>query len=238
MTTPQQIRDANLAFLNEHDFKPATWMPLPCEVGQPLEESETGFAGGTLRPELEVAQRLCCHCAVFAWGSAPTEFEARIDEFIDSNDLRSCMTEDELSLVDLPKDEAAEQFANIVGWRLENMWSLAWIIGLAEEPSATTGQLPQEVSGGLLSLFLPEFDATPESLLAQGETQPIERIVCVEDLFYLAHNAVRAGQTGNLQQLPAGFDPIGDGGAIHERRHSLTWSLAPGAAWDETDLST
>jgi len=236
MTTPQQMRDANLAFLNEHGFKPATWMPLPAEVGQLSEE--TGFAGGTLRPDIEIAQRLCCHCAVFAWGSAPPEFESRITDFIDRNELRSYMTDDELALVDLPKDEATEQFANTVGWRLENMWSLAWILGLEGAPSATTGQLPEEISGGLLSLFLPEFDVTPQELAERGETRPVESVVRMEDLFYLAHNAVRSGQTGRLDQLPDGFHPIVDGGAIHERRHSLTWSLAPGAQWDETDLST
>lgn len=29
-----------------------------------------------------------------------------------------------------------------------------------------------------------------------------------------------------------------DGGAIHERRHSLTWILSPGIDWDDTDMST
>lgn len=236
MTTPQQIRDENLAFLNEHGFKPATWMPLPAEVGQPSEE--TGFAGGTLRPEIDIANRLCCHCAVFAWGSAPPDFEQPIKDFIDNNNLRPHMTDEELALVDMPKNEATEQFSHLVGWRLENMWSLAWMLGLAEEPSATTGQLPEEVTGGLLSFFLPGFDVTPQDLIERGETQPVESVVRMEDLFYLSHNAVRSGQTGHLDQLPDGFDPIADGGAIHERRHSLTWALAPGAEWDETDLST
>lgn len=236
MTTPQEMRDANLAFLNQRGFHPATWMPLPCAVG--LQSEETGFAGGTLRPETEIAGRLLCHCAIFAWGSAPPEFEERIADFVESSTLRPLMTADEAEIINMPKDEAGAEFAHIVGWRLENMWSLAWILGVAEQPSATTGQLSQETSGALMSLFLPEFTVTVDSLLAQGQTQPIESIIQVEDLFYLAHNAVRAGQTGHQEQLPDDFDPIADGGAIHERRHSLTWSLAPGADWDETDLST
>ena len=236
MTTPQEMRDSNLAHLNELGFKPATWMPLPCEVGQASDE--IGFAGGTLRPESEIATRLLCHCAVFAWGSAPSEFEERISVFIANNDLRKDMTSEEREIVDIPKAHAVEQFAHTVGWRLENMWPLAWILGVADEPSATTGQLAQETGGALMSLFLPEFTVTSESLLAQGSTQTIERVVQVEDLFYLSHNAIRSGQIGNSETLPDDFDPVADGGAIHERRHSLTWALAPNAAWDQTDLST
>ena len=236
MARPQQMRDTNIAYLNEHGFKPATWMPLPCVVGVPSDE--TGIAGGVLRPEIEFANRFLCHCAVFAWGSAPSDFEPTISNFIAANNLRECMTEHELDIVNMPKDEARSQFAHVVGWRLENMWSLAWILGLADAPSATTGQIPREISGKLMSLFLPAFSVAAETLLDQGQTQQIEKIVQMEDLFYLAHNAVRAGQTGHSEQLPDQFDPIADGGAIHERRHSLTWSLAPGTEWDETDLST
>ena len=236
MTTPQEIRDTNIAFLNERGFKPATWMPLSCAVG--VASDETGFAGGTLRPEIEIANRLLCHCAVFAWGAAPPDFERRITDFIAANDLRKWMTEDEFEIVNTSKDDDSAQFGHVVGWRLENMWSLAWVLGVADAPSATTGQISQDTSGALMSLFLPAFAVTAEALLAQGQTQPIEKIVQMEDLFYLAHNAVRAGQTGHPEQLPDHFDPISDGGAIHERRHSLTWSLAPGTEWDETDLST
>jgi hypothetical protein len=236
MISPQEMRDSNIAFLNAQGFKPATWMPLPCAVGSQSEE--TGFAGGTLRPEIDIANRLLCHCAVFAWGSAPPIFEERVKNFIRANGLLEMMTKDELMIVETSKAAAVDRYAHVVGWRLENMWSLAWILGLAEEPSATTGQLPEEISGALMSLFLPEFTLTADSLVVKRKTQPIEKIVQTEDLFYLAHNAVRGGQTGHLEQLPEGFDPIGDGGAIHERRHSLTWALAPNTDWEETDLST
>lgn len=236
MSTQQTMRDANIAFLNEHGFKPATWMPLPCAVGQQAEA--IGFAGGTLRPEVEIANRLLCHCAVLAWGLAPSEYADAIARFISDNNLREHMTKDELKIINMDKDQANEKYAHIVGWRLENMWSLAWVLGLADEPSATTGQLSQEASRSLMALFLPEFSPTAQSLLAQGKTQPIENIIRMEDLFYLAHNAVRSGQFGHPEMLPDNFDPIRDGGAIHERRHSLTWCLAPGSEWDETDLST
>ena len=236
MSTQQEIRDANLAYLNQHGFQPATWMPLPAAVGETAEE--VGFAGGVLRPERDIANRLLCHVGVFAWGSAPSEYGEPISAFIDDNSLNEFMTEDELAIIGLSKDDASDEHADIVGWRLENMWSLAWILGLADPPSAITGQLPKEVTDHLIGLFLPDFLVNADSLLAGGALQPVDEVIRMEDLFYLAHNAVRSGQSGETDRLPEGFHPIADGGAIHERRHSLTWALAPGASWDETDLST
>ncbi len=233
--TPQQIRDQNLAFLNSKGFRPATWMPLPSTKG---EAAESGFAGGTMRPANEIAVRFLCHGAVFAWGSAPPAFEDRIEQFVLNNDLRKHMTADEIEIITHNKVDAAESFSNTVGWRLENMWSLAWILGLAEEPSAVSGQLSEDVCGALLDYFLPDFSLDVDSLLRQGSLQPVEEVIRLEDLFYLAHNAVRSGQLGHRDALPDGFDPIGSGGAIHERRHSLTWALSPGVSWEGTDLST
>ena len=148
------------------------------------------------------------------------------------------MTDEETQIVDKPKAAATEELGHLVGWRLENMWSLAWLLGHVEEPSAITGQLSDDVSGALLALFLPDFSVTADELVARGSTPPIDKVIQMEDLFYLAHNAVRSGQIGETGTLPEGFDPIAEGGAIHERRHALTWALAPGADWDETDLST
>ena len=100
MPSPQSIRDANVAYLNEHGFKPATWMPLPVEPGVP---GEAGFAGGVLRPARVIAQRFCCHCAIFAWGSAPLEFESAIAGFIEGNLLGEEMTADEQQIIELSK---------------------------------------------------------------------------------------------------------------------------------------
>jgi hypothetical protein len=201
------------------------------------ETTDPGFASGVLRDPSEIAKRYCCHCAVFAWGSAPPQFETPIANFIQRNGLNTEFTADEAKIIGMPKEAASEEHAGSVGWRLENMWSLAWLLGMAPEPSAITGQLGEDVSGPLLDGFLPEFDVTIESLVSSATLQEVEEAIRVEDLFYLAHNAVRSAQIGS-EGVPPGFDPIGDGGAIHERRHSLTWALAPETPWDETDLST
>jgi hypothetical protein len=59
----------------------------------------------------------------------------------------------------------------------------------------------------------------------------------VEYRFYCAHNAVRSARPGG-RTVPDGFHPVMHGGAVHERRHSLSWCVAAGVTWDDTDLST
>lgn len=236
MTNPESIREANLRYLNEHGFKPAAWMPLPAKPGQSADEP--GFAGGILRPQLELASRFLSHAVVFAWGAAPDEFEPAILQWIQLGDLRDDMTKDELKIVSMPKTEARNQYQSSVGWRLENMWSLAWLLGqIKPRPSATTGQISSDVSDQLMNLILPDLNTTPASLVGKDPVA-IDAAIAAEDLMYLAHNAVRSAQLGNLESVPEGFDPIGDGGAIHERRHALTWALSPGVSWNDTDLST
>ena len=89
--TPQEMRDANLAYLNRHGFKPATWMPLPVPVGTVSEE--VGFAGGTLRPVTEIATRFLALGGLFAWAAAPSNFEAVVADFLGRNELRTALTE-------------------------------------------------------------------------------------------------------------------------------------------------
>ena len=76
-----------------------------------------------------------------------------------------------------------------------------------------------------------------EDWTTSKKTIATESIIKMEDLFYCVHNAVRSAQLGR-RTVPSNFDPIGNGGVIHERRHSLTWMLSKGIEWDDTDLST
>ncbi|WP_349740141.1 DUF4272 domain-containing protein [Maribacter sp.] len=69
------------------------------------------------------------------------------------------------------------------------------------------------------------------------ETVSEEKLMQKEDLLYCLHNAVRSAQMGS-ETVPNGFDPMGNGGVIHERRHSLTFMVSNGDSWENTDLST
>jgi Domain of unknown function (DUF4272) len=235
MDNPQKaLRQANLAFLNENGFRPATWLPLLPTAGQ---TAEPDGLGGVLRPTREIVHRYMALFGVFAWGAAPPEMADAITEFMASNDLPSAMAKDDRPIMQLPKNDAMEQYQDTVGWRLENMWSLAWILGFIETPSAISGQLSNEISGQIVAQFLPDLETTIDQLLQESLVRSPEEVVRQNDLFYCAHNAVRSAQMGE-KTVPPEFDPIGAGGAIHERRHSLKWALSPGVDWDDIELDT
>jgi hypothetical protein len=146
------------------------------------------------------------------------------------------MTDSELDLTDLPRARAYAQHSAAAGWRLENMWALAWVLGFDPAPSLG-GQMDLDVHKQMMFGFMEFPSHTPKWRLEKARPRALADVDAMEDLFYCAHNAVRSAQQGGAT-VPAGFDPVRDGGAIHERRHALTWALSPGVDWDETDLST
>ena len=123
---------------------------------------------------------------------------------------------------------AREKYLDSIGWQMENMWALAWVLGFDTEP-ALSGQLQGDLARRLIFRF-----SDPKN---PKEIRDLADVVQKEDLFYCAHNAVRSAQNGG-DTVPDGFHSMADGGGIHERRHALTWCLSPGVSWDETDLST
>jgi len=190
-----------------------------------------------LRDREEIAMRFLALALLFVWVAAPEEaFPADVVRgVIDDLDLVSHMTEEEAAIAAQDREEANEEHAGSIGWRLENMWPLAWIIGF-DVPPSTGGMVDGELTHGMLALLVDP--GTPkEEWLAGLEFRSVAEVDEMEDLFYCAHNAVRSAQLGS-DTVPEGFHPIRDGGCIHERRHSLTWALSPGVAWDDTDLST
>lgn len=207
-------------------FRPANSLPLP-----------------DLHAELRTPSTLCARLlalkAVFTWAAVPEDIaqSARLLAFIERNHLRPSMTESERALIDAPRQEAQRLHAGTVGWKLENMWALAWVVGFEPAPALDAGQIPETIVKAMLLDFLPGLDGDVNDFAASVVPRSASDVIYLEYLFYCAHNAVRSAQMGG-QTVPPGFDPIAHGGAVHERRHSLTWSLAPGVEWDETDLST
>ena len=223
------LRQKVLAELNQEGFYPAEWMPY-------------ADLNRDLRPQADIAGRLLALAGVFAWATAPPEAVSRdqLQTFLKRNKLGRWTTDSERKILSLSRDDAKTEFAAMVGWRLENMWPLAWVLGFQRQPDIGSSQIGQDVIHAMLFDFIGGFDATIESLTEAGSIRSSEEVNALEDAFYCAHNAVRGAQFGNSehQVVPPGFDPIADGGIVHERRHSLTWCLSPGTPWDDTDLST
>src|SRR5262249_55923083 len=147
------------------------------------------------------------------------------------------LTERESSILSMPRPAANRDHAASIGWRLENMWALAWILGFEPSPPFFRGQLPREISSRLTSEVPPGSQDDVETFLSKIQARPMSEVAEQEDIFYCTHNAVTCAQMGE-STVPKRFHPVVDGGAIHERRHSLTWALSPGTSWDDTDLST
>lgn len=226
----EAMRERNYQALEEKGFRSARWLPLY--------RGEEG-AGDVLRPVEEIAARLLALSALFLWVAAPEDIASSdaLQGFIQRNQLAAHLTEEEAEILDMPRDEANEEFVGTIGWRLENMWALAWILGFEPAPPFFQGPLPQEITDRILFEFLPKPDGTLAEFVRNVQPRNAADVAQLEDLFYCTHNAVRSAQMGE-DTVPEGFHPVVDGGAIHERRHSLTWSLSPGTSWDDTDVST
>lgn len=221
------LRGANLDTLRRLGFKVAPALPV-----------KRGNGPTRLRPAAEIATRLYALAGVFFWAGVPEKVVA--DHVLIDSMLRGRTTGQtssaEIDILDLPRTEAYRRHSATVGWRLENMWALAWVLGF-DPPPSLGGQIDAQTHRALVFEFMEFPKRTPEWLLRRTRLRPLPEVERMEDLFYCAHNAVRSAQLGQAS-VPPGFDPVRDGGALHERRHALTWVLSPGLEWDETDLST
>lgn len=220
----QDMRARNLSHLKSAGFKSAE--------GLPIGHSET------LRPPAEIARRFGALAALFIYVAAPEDqvAEAELRAVIKNQNLTTALATAENNILSQPREAAHAEHGNAIGWKTENMWPLAWIFGFKPEIDIQSRQLQHEDIMALIR-YVPARGDTIEDFLAKHPLKPTEEIVEMADRFYCAHNAVRSAQLGS-PAVPPNFDPVGDGGVIHERRHALTWALSPGVDWDETDLST
>jgi hypothetical protein len=224
--TAQDLRSQVFAHLETLGFRPAKSLPFP-DLDQPI------------RPATEVAARLMALDALFTWVAFPeqTVATARIDRYIDRNWLRDWLTKEESEIIGLSRMDAYTSHVDNIGWKLENMWALAWVLGFEPEPDLQSSQIREEITQSIIYDFLPGLDSTIDVLLAKHCARSSAEVIAMEYRFYCAHNAVRSAQLGGAT-VPDGFHPVAHGGALHERRHSLSWCTAPGVPWDETELST
>lgn len=219
------VRNKNLSKLSEYGFIVSPSLPVSDSY--------------ELRSYEEIASRLYAMDALVCWvvfNEEQTSSE-RIESYITKNSLKDFLTSDELEIISLGRNEANEQYADTIGWRLENMWALSWVLGFDIEPNVNVGQLPDEVTRAMIYDFLPGLNSIVNDLLVANKARTAEQVIELEDLYYCTHNAVRSAQIGG-DTVPENYHPVIDGGAVHERRHSLTWCLSPNVDWDNTDLST
>ncbi|NLS91637.1 MAG: DUF4272 domain-containing protein [Planctomycetaceae bacterium] len=222
----EAVRARAMAFLKDRGFSPADWLPLPDMTRK-------------VRPVSEVAGRLMALGALFMWASAPEDAipTKALQKHLKRNKLGKWLTKNEAACMSLSRKKARNEHGGSVGWRLENMWALAWVLGFDAEPTIEASQIDHAIVHRMLFEFLGGLDGTVEGLVQKSKLRSASEVNAMEDRFYCAHNAVRSAQTGE-DTVPKGFHPVMHGGVVHERRHSLTWCLSAGTAWEDTDLST
>jgi len=223
-------RRRNLRTLADLGFRVADNLPV-----RRLDEDELP----ELRPQAEIVGRVLALKAFWLWVDIHpnAESESTVREMIESSQLRMQLTQSELEIIDLSRAEAFAEHGHLMGWKNENCWPLAWVLGFPEIPSVTVGQVSGILGRRLMLEWLPNNSVESRQFAASCRLLASGQVHDLEDLFYCAHNAVRSAQLGE-DTVPDDFDPLADGGCIHERRHSLTWMLSPGVSWDDTDLST
>lgn len=216
------LRKQTLSICLEAGFKPAS--SLPTEFDKQL------------RPAIHIANRLNAIKALVLWLMVPEEDlpSEKILSFVAVNNLEDFIAGDEKTILSLSRND--EEARNGIGWKFENAWPLAWYFGY-KEPDILGEMMSGEQMQDILSNYTCPLNEIVGEWIINKDTISEEEIVQKEDLFYCLHNAVRSAQLGS-NTVPNGFDPIGNGGVIHERRHSLTWMLSKDVVWDETDLST
>ena len=216
------LRLKNISICLNAEFRPASSLPTEFER--------------QIRPTIEIAQRLNAIKALILWLMIPEENleTEKILNYIDQNNLKVFMSEEEKEILNVSRDD--EQARNSIGWKFENAWPLAWYFGY-KEPEISGEMMSGEQMQEILQDFTCPLDEKIEDWIKDRQTISEEKLIEKEDLFYCLHNAVRSAQLGR-ETVPYGFNPMINGGVIHERRHSLTWMLSKGTNWDETDLST
>ncbi len=219
-------RTANIARLKQDGFTVARSLP----EGRP----------SVPRPTREIAGRLMALKGLFLRTVIPEAdlSEQVLQAYMERNGLTVWLTPAEREIWNKPRSQVAALHGDSIGWRLENIWALAWALGYGRELSYAGGMVGPEQIDPIFREFTPEFgNGRLDAWLGQLEPRTAKELVSAEDLFYCAHNAVRSAQLGE-PTVPDGFHPVGDGGIVHERRHVLSWILSPGVSWDETDLSS
>lgn len=219
------MREQHYFALAQRRFLCARWLPLESVLEKKL------------RPLSEILGRVNALNVLFHWVIFQ-QIETRIlEDFIERNQLQPFFTSSEQQILTISRSEAHDAHLDTIGWKLENMWILCWILGFEPAPLFYQGQMQLEISQPMILQFLPNFYGSSEIRAEHYNPRTLQEVFAFEDLYYCAHNAVRSAQTGK-PSVPRNFHPIADGGAIAERRHALTWCLSPGVDWDETDLST
>lgn len=214
----ESMRDRHLRALAKVDLRAADWLPL----------ADARWAEPKLRSKEEIVRRMMAAYITTAWVCAPEEIvpKQEVKSYLAKNKLSAgCFSRQEAEWIQAPREHAREH-APQAGWIMENIWSLAWLVGYQPTPNPSAEQVSDVVFDPIRRKLMNGTQCSFQELLAKAKLRRIESIIALEDFLYCAHNACR-----NKQQTMKV-------GVVQERRMPLTWALSPNVSWDDTDAST
>ena len=116
------MRERHYFELAQRGFHCARWLPLETSSDKEL------------RPLNEILGRVNALNILFHW-VVFTQIEDKIlKDFIERNQLLQYFTASEQEILSLSRTEAQETHLNTIGWKLENMWALSWVLGFEPAP--------------------------------------------------------------------------------------------------------
>ncbi|MCA9778751.1 MAG: DUF4272 domain-containing protein, partial [Candidatus Eremiobacteraeota bacterium] len=135
-----EIREANLKILSQKGFRVAPNLPT-----ERLSE---------LRPQEEIELRMDALLSLVLWVTAPPgvlDDEALRTRAL-SGDLEPWLTEEEKAIFKQDKATAQAEHIDTIGWQMENIWGLAWVLGYSTQPPLS-GQLQGDQARDLILGF-------------------------------------------------------------------------------------
>ncbi len=156
---------------------------------------------------------------------APEEF---ISQYLEENDLLSCLSPQEEQILNNGYDSLSEQEKTNLYWSIEAIWALVWV---GKMHNALTFNSSVDDS---LAEMLPDFQKNEpardfiENFSIHGE----KSIFVALDKFYRAHWFAR-----NLDVIGEKSDAV-DLDIIMERRKALEWVADSSSSWDDIALDT
>ena len=164
---PPAVRTKNLARLKKAGFGKVT-SSLPTKRGT-----------SKLRPLAEIAGRLVALNVLYAWVAAPADAipTKRLKAALEKGKARRWLTAEERAVVAMPRPKAHAAHVDTIGWRLENMWPLAWVLGFPAEPPFDGAMIEGETSRAIVVEFLEGGGLTAAELLAKHEARDAAEVV-------------------------------------------------------------
>lgn len=192
-----------------------------------------------VRPAREIANRIIAFKTVLMYVLAPPEVisTTAIQTAVRNFQMGSWFTSEEKELLTTPRQQAATEQIDSIGWLLESLLALCWCLNQNVPLSATITPLDAEDSRSIYGNWTPFLNENLPNWFAQVRVRGVEEIAAMEDLYFCLHNAARNVALSN-EPPPTGFLPGSHDLVIQHRRQALTWVLSPGVSWDKTDLSS